>query len=173
MPETDPAALLIEALASASRTLAAAESCTAGLVADRLARVPGASRVFWGSFVAYTVDAKARLLGLDPALVRLHGAVSRETALAMASGALEKSGAHIAVSVTGLAGPDGDGSGQPVGTVWIGIARRGLPPEAVACRFSGDRNVVRNAAAGEAIAELLKRVGPNGPACGTASGQAQ
>ena len=151
MPETDPAALLIETLASASHTLAAAESCTAGLVADRLARVPGASRVFWGSFVAYAVDAKVRLLGVDPALISRHGAVSRETALAMASGALEKSGAHMAVSVTGLAGPEGDGSGQPVGTVWIGIARRGLPPEAVACRFAGDRNAVRAAAAREAI----------------------
>jgi PncC family amidohydrolase len=157
-PGIDPAALLLETLAAASQTLAAAESCTAGLVADRLARIPGASRVFWGSFVTYAADAKERLLGVDPALIRRHGAVSRETALAMASGALEKSGAHIAVSVTGLAGPDGDGSGQPVGTVWIGIARRGLPPEAVACRFAGDRNAVRSAAAGEAIAELLKRV---------------
>jgi PncC family amidohydrolase len=157
-PAPDPAAVLLEALAAASWTLAAAESCTAGLVADRLARIPGASRVFWGSFVAYAADAKERLLGVDPALIRRHGAVSRETALAMASGALERSGAHIAVSVTGLAGPDGDGSGQPVGTVWIGIARRGLPPEAVACRFAGDRNAVRSAAAGRAITELLKRV---------------
>jgi PncC family amidohydrolase len=155
----DPAAVLLEALAAASWTLAAAESCTAGLVADRLARIPGASRVFWGSFVAYAADAKTRLLGVDPALIRRHGAVSRETALAMASGALERSGVHIAVSATGLAGPDGDGSGQPVGTVWIGIARRGLPPEAVACRFAGDRNAVRSAAAGRAITELLKRVG--------------
>jgi PncC family amidohydrolase len=157
IPEPDPAALLIDALAAASHTLAVAESCTAGLVADRLARVPGASRVFWGSFVTYMAEAKERLLGVDPELIRRHGAVSRETALAMASGALEKSGAHSAVSVTGLAGPDGDGSGQPVGTVWIGIARRGLPPEAVACRFAGDRNAIRSAAAAEAIAELLKR----------------
>jgi nicotinamide mononucleotide (NMN) deamidase PncC len=61
------------------------------------------------------------------------------------------------VSVTGLAGPDGDGSGQSVGTVWIGIARRGLPPEAVACCFAGDRNAVRSAAAQKAVEELLKR----------------
>jgi PncC family amidohydrolase len=158
IPETDPAALLIAALAASSQTLAAAESCTAGLVADRLARVPGASRVFWGSFVTYMVDAKTRLLGLDPDLVRRYGPVSRETALAMAAGALEKSGAHLSVSVTGLAGPDDDGSGQPIGTVWIGIGRRGLPGEAVACRFAGDRNAIRAAAAQEAIAELLKRM---------------
>jgi PncC family amidohydrolase len=157
-PKTDPAALLIEALAAASQTLAAAESCTAGLVADRLARVPGASRVLWGSFVAYTADAKTRLLGVDPELIRRHGTVSRETALAMASGALEKSGAHNAVSVTGLAGPDGDGSGQPLGTVWIGTARRGLPPEAAVHRFAGDRNAVRAAAARAAIEELLRLV---------------
>ncbi|MDR1248464.1 MAG: nicotinamide-nucleotide amidohydrolase family protein [Treponema sp.] len=156
--ETDPAAPLIEALAAASQTLVAAESCTAGLVADRLARIPGASRVFWGSFVTYAADAKERVLGVDPELIRRRGAVSRETALAMASGALEKSGAHMAVSVTGLAGPDGDGSGQPVGTVWIGIARRGLPPEAVVRYFAGDRNAVREAAAAEAIAELLRTI---------------
>jgi PncC family amidohydrolase len=170
MPETDPAALLIAALAADSQTLAAAESCTAGLVADRLARVPGASRVFWGSFVAYAADAKARLLGVDPDLIRRHGAVSRETALAMASGALERSGAHIGLSVTGLAGPEGDASGQPVGTVWIGIARRGLPPEAVVRRFAGDRNAVRSAAAQGAIEELLKRVGGNQSGFGTSSG---
>jgi PncC family amidohydrolase len=156
--ETDPAALLLETLAASSQTLAAAESCTAGLVADRLARIPGASRAFWGSFVTYTEDAKTRLLGVDPELLRRHGAVSRETALAMASGALERSGAHIAVSVTGLAGPDGDGSGQSVGTVWIGIARQGLPPEAVLRHFDGDRNTIRAAAAQEAITELLKRI---------------
>jgi PncC family amidohydrolase len=160
---------LIAALASASQTLAAAESCTAGLVADRLARVPGASRVFWGSFVVYMADAKTRLLGVDPGLIRRHGAVSRETALAMASGALEKSGAHIAVSVTGLAGPDGDGSGQPVGTVWIGIARRGLPSDAVVRRFAGDRNALRAAAALGAIEELLKRAGGSRPDSGPAS----
>jgi PncC family amidohydrolase len=153
-PETDPAAALIAALDSASQTLAAAESCTAGLVADRLARIPGASRVFWGSFVVYTADAKERVLGIDPELIRRHGAVSRETALAMASAALEKSGAHIAVSVTGLAGPDGDGTDTPVGTVWIGLARRGLPAEVVVRHLAGDRNAIRTAAAGEVIAEL-------------------
>jgi PncC family amidohydrolase len=158
LQKNEPAALLLEALVSASLTLAAAESCTAGLLADRLASIPGASRAFWGSFVTYAEDAKIRLLGIDPELLRRHGAVSRETALAMASGALERSGAHIAVSVTGLAGPDGDGSGQSIGTVWIGIARRGLPPEAVVRHFEGDRNTIRAAAAQEAITELLKRI---------------
>jgi PncC family amidohydrolase len=149
---------LIETLAAASLTMAAAESCTAGLVADLVAQVPGASRVFWGSFVTYSVDAKIRLLGVDAGTIHRHGAVSRETALAMAEGALEKSGTDAAVSVTGLAGPDGDGSGQSVGTVWIGIARRGLPAEAVCAVLTGDRNAIRRAAAAGAIAELLKRI---------------
>ncbi|WP_010263175.1 CinA family protein [Treponema primitia] len=153
-----PAETLIETLAAASLTLAAAESCTAGLVADLIARVPGASRVFWGSFVTYSVDAKIKLLGVDADTIRRYGAVSRETAAAMAEGALEKSGAGAAVSVTGLAGPDGDGSGQRVGTVWIGTARRGFPVEAVVYHYTGDRSAIRNAAAADAIAELLKKL---------------
>jgi PncC family amidohydrolase len=159
MAEPGPAETLIETLAAASLTLAAAESCTAGLVADSIARVPGASRVFWGSFVTYSVDAKIKLLGIDPGIIRRHGAVSRETARAMAEGALEKSGADVAVSVTGLAGPDGDGSGQRVGTVWIGIARRGAgDAEAVCYQYTGDRSAIRTAAAAAAITELLKRM---------------
>jgi PncC family amidohydrolase len=164
MAESSPAAALIETLAASSLTLAAAESCTAGLVADLIAQVPGASRVFWGSFVTYSVDAKIRLLGVDADSIHRYGAVSRETALAMAEGALEKSGAGAAVSVTGLAGPDGDGSGQKVGTVWIGIAFRGLEDavgpmaEAIRYCYTGDRNAIRKAAAAGAITELLKRM---------------
>ncbi|AEF83530.1 CinA domain protein [Treponema primitia ZAS-2] len=153
-----PAAALITALAAESLTLAAAESCTAGLVADRIARVPGASRVFWGSFVTYSIDAKVKLLGIERELIDRCGAVSRETACAMADGALEKSGAHVAVSVTGLAGPDGDGSGQPVGTVWIGFARQGFSAEALCRHYDGDRSAIRNAAAGDAISILLNRL---------------
>jgi PncC family amidohydrolase len=153
-----PAKILVEALAAKNLCLAAAESCTAGLVADLIARVPGASRVFWGSFVTYSADAKVKLLGVDGETIRYHGAVSRETAAAMACGALKKSGAHIAVSVTGLAGPGGDGSPQPVGTVWIGIARGDSPVETVSRHYDGDRSAIRNAAAADAIAELLKRI---------------
>lgn len=149
---------LIEALSASSLSVAAAESCTAGLVADLIARVPGASRVFWGSFVCYSIDAKIKLLGVDPELIQRHGAVSRETVCAMAEGALEKSGAGAAVAVTGLAGPDGDGSGQRVGSVWIGVALRGSAAAAVLHHYSGDRNDIRNAAAREAIAELLRKI---------------
>jgi PncC family amidohydrolase len=152
---------LVRRLAELGKTAAAAESCTAGLAADLIAQVPGASGVFWGSFVTYSVDAKARMLDVDRALIQKSGAVSRETALAMAEGALAKSGADYALSVTGLAGPEGDGSGLPVGTVWIATASAEGERRASVFRFSGSRNEVRAAAARQGITELLSRL----PAC--------
>ncbi|MDR2257578.1 MAG: nicotinamide-nucleotide amidohydrolase family protein, partial [Treponema sp.] len=95
---------LVKKLYAASWTLVLAESCTAGLASDLIARIPGASRVLWGSFVCYTVEAKISMLGLNRDLIEKYGAVSRETACAMAEGALEKSGAPLAAAVTGLAG---------------------------------------------------------------------
>ncbi|MDR2110015.1 MAG: nicotinamide-nucleotide amidohydrolase family protein [Spirochaetaceae bacterium] len=149
---------LINRLAARSCSLAAAESCTAGLLADLLAQVPGASRVFWGSFVCYTVAAKRRMLGLDEALIRRHGAVSRETACAMVRGVLDRSDAGLAVSVTGLAGPGGDGSSVPVGTVWIGVMTRGTKPEASVFHYGGSRNVIRLSAARDALKVLLNHL---------------
>jgi PncC family amidohydrolase len=146
---------LVELLSASSRTLALAESCTAGLGADMLARIPGASKVFWGSFVCYTVDAKVRMLGLDRAEVERAGAVSGETARSMARGALDRSGAHVAGAVTGLAGPDGDGTAVPVGTVWIALADRKRECRARIFHFDGSRNGVRNAAAVKLAEELL------------------
>ncbi|MDR3336765.1 MAG: CinA family protein [Treponema sp.] len=131
-----------------------AESCTAGLVSSLLAEVPGASAALWGSLVTYTPEAKSLLLGIDAGLLEKYGVVSRETALAMARGALEKSGAHVALSVTGLAGPDGDGSALPVGTVWIGTASRGGRAAGREYRFTGDRNRIREDAAREALRVL-------------------
>jgi PncC family amidohydrolase len=153
---------IIRRAAMAGLKIVTAESCTAGLVADRLASVPGASGVFWGGFVCYTPEAKTRMLGIAAALLEKYGPVSRETALAMAGGALEHSGADLAVSVTGLAGPGGDGSGVPVGTVWIGSARRGGECDALAYHYSGSRQEVRAAAAGEALEVLGRRLGPPG-----------
>jgi PncC family amidohydrolase len=147
---------LIHRASGAGLTLVTAESCTAGLVADLLAAVPGASKVLWGGFICYTEAAKIRMLGVDESLLAQYGAVSRETALAMVNGALEKSSADLAVSVTGLAGPDGDGSGLPVGTVWIGIVRRGEEPAARMYRFAGSRQEVRRAAAREALESLAR-----------------
>jgi PncC family amidohydrolase len=152
------AEILVERLKAVGKFLAAAESCTAGLAADMIARVPGASAVFWGSFVTYTLDAKMKMLGVPWECLQKYGAVSRETACAMARGALEKSGADFALSVTGLAGPDGDGSSVPVGTIWIGLGRQGIEAEAVRFNFSGNRNEIRQKAAETAIEELLKYI---------------
>jgi PncC family amidohydrolase len=158
MAETTAAEGLIRKLTAASRSLAAAESCTAGLVADLLAQVPGASKVFWGSFVCYAAEAKQRMLGIEPEFILRYGAVSGETARAMARGALERSGADTAVSVTGLAGPGDDGSGLPVGTVWIGTVLRGGEPEAVMFHYTGSRNTVRMAAARDALRVLMDKI---------------
>jgi PncC family amidohydrolase len=156
--EDSAAGELVRRLEGLGKKAAAAESCTAGLAADLIARIPGASGVFWGSFVTYSIDAKVRMLGVDRALIEKFGAVSRETALAMAEGALEKSGAGYAVSVTGLAGPGGDGSGLPVGTVWIATASAEGESRASVFTFPGGRNEVRRAAAQKAVAELLSRI---------------
>ncbi|GHU06770.1 competence damage-inducible protein A [Spirochaetia bacterium] len=159
------AAGLVHSLAEAGQTLVLAESCTAGLAASLIAEVPGASNVLWGSYVTYTVDAKHTMIAVDKALIERYGAVSGETALAMADGALEHSAASIAVSVTGLAGPDGDGSAVPVGTVWIGLAARENNKKKVfhsveSFHFNGSRNEVRRAAALELIA-IVKRYTEN------------
>jgi PncC family amidohydrolase len=156
---SSPAEALVRLAAEKGCRIVAAESCTAGLVADSLARVPGASRVLWGSFVTYTVEAKIRMLKVDADMIAGRGAVSRETALAMAEGALAESGADIAVSVTGLAGPDGDGTATPVGTVWMGLAGvppNGVPPnggvpEARVFHYDLERNELRRAAALDAL----------------------
>jgi nicotinamide-nucleotide amidase len=99
------------------RKLALAESCSGGLLAARITDLPGASAYFAGSVVAYSNEAKAELLGVDPGLVEAHGAVSSEVAEAMSQGALERFGADVAVSITGIAGPDGGTEEKPVGYV--------------------------------------------------------
>ncbi len=101
----------------AGRRLGLAESCSGGLMAARITDVPGASEYFAGGVVSYSDEAKAELLGVDPALIAAHGAVSPEVAEAMARGALERFGADIAVAITGIAGPDGGTEEKPVGYV--------------------------------------------------------
>jgi nicotinamide-nucleotide amidase len=105
--------------------IATAESCTGGLIAATLAAVPGASASLERGFVTYSNEAKAEMLGAPAELIREHGAVSREVALAMVEGALANSSADIAVAVTGVAGPDGGTALKPVGLVHIAAARRG------------------------------------------------
>jgi len=115
------------ALRDKGKTLAVAESCTGGRVGEMLTRVPGASDYLLLDAVVYANSAKEAVLGVSPEVLRAHGAVSSETAAAMAEGALRVAGADIAVSTTGVAGPRGGTEDKPVGTVWFGLARKGEP----------------------------------------------
>lgn len=103
-------------------TLSAAESCTGGLLAACLTEVPGASQVFSGGVVSYTNGVKSSLLDVPGSLLDAEGAVSRPVAAAMAEGVRRRAGTHLALAVTGLAGPDGDDRGNPVGLVYIALA---------------------------------------------------
>jgi nicotinamide-nucleotide amidase len=141
---TARAAALIARYASLGLKIATAESCTGGLVAGLLTDVPGSSAVLERGFVTYSNDAKRELLGVPAATLEAHGAVSEATARAMAEGALAHSHAQVAVSVTGVAGPDGGTAAKPVGLVHFACARRGGPTVAREERF-GDigRDAVR------------------------------
>ena len=117
-------AIVVRLLTENRLTLTTAESCTGGLISNRITDVPGASAVFTYGFVTYANAAKTSLLGVSPADLATHGAVSETVACQMAAGALRASGADIAVAVTGIAGPDGGTPEKPVGTAWIGLATR-------------------------------------------------
>ena len=138
--------------------LVLAESCTGGLIAGTITGVAGASSVLERGWVTYSNEAKQEELGVDPAIIDAHGAVSAETAAAMAAGALAHAPApaQVALSVTGIAGPGGGSAGKPVGLVWFGLARRGDGPPSTSSRvFSGDRAAVREAAIRRGLELLL------------------
>ena len=116
--------VVVRLLAGKRLTVALAESCTGGFVANRLTNVPGASAVLHSSCVTYSNDAKQKLLGVRPETLARHGAVSRETASEMAQGARAASGADFGLSITGIAGPGGGSPGKPVGTVFMALADR-------------------------------------------------
>jgi nicotinamide-nucleotide amidase len=120
--ETEMSAAVVARAAKAGLSLACAESCTGGLVGAAITDVPGASRVFQGTAVCYSNEAKIRLLGVNPKTLENHGAVSEECALEMASGARRLFGSDISVAVTGIAGPEGGTREKPVGTVWFAVS---------------------------------------------------
>ena len=125
MAELDKARVLLNLCCARKLTIATAESCTGGLVAATLTEIPGSSDVFERGFVTYSDAAKAAMLGVPTLVLQRFGAVSRETAEAMAQGALAHSLADLAVSITGIAGPGGGSPGKPVGLVHFAAAARG------------------------------------------------
>lgn len=149
-------ALVLEACRTRKLTLATAESCTGGLVAARLTSVPGSSDVFRGGIVAYEDGVKSDQLGVPPVTLARHGAVSAETAAAMATGARRTFGADVAVSVTGIAGPTGGTAAKPVGLVFLHAESSG-GSEVLETRLTGDRETIRRRAAGLAL-HLVRRL---------------
>ena len=135
--------------------LATAESCTGGMIAVACTDLSGSSNWFERGFVTYSNEAKTEQLGVDPALIAQHGAVSEVVVRAMAFGAVRHSRAQVSVAVTGVAGPTGGSPQKPVGTVWFGFQVDGrLTSETL--RFDGDRAAVRSATVDHALQRLLQ-----------------
>ncbi len=150
------AAALLDACRTRGLMLATAESCTGGLIAAALTAIAGSSDVLDRGFVTYSNEAKQEMLGVAPELIHVHGAVSEQVARAMAEGAVARSRAHRAVSVTGVAGPGGGTEAKPVGLVWFGVAQRDGITAASSYIFPGDRAAVRAATVAHALALLVR-----------------
>lgn len=151
----EAARALLDLCRAKKLTIAAAELCTGGLLAATLTEIPGSSEVFDRGFVTYSNDAKTAMLGVPADLIESRGAVSRETAQAMASGALAHAGVDLAVAITGIAGPGGAMPGKPVGLVHFAAASRGGQRHDQARQF-GDigRAAVRRELVRQALAML-------------------
>ena len=156
-------------LASRGLTVAAAESCTGGLMTSRLTDVPGSSRYIRHAVVAYANDVKTKVLGVDPALLEAHGAVSEQVARAMAEGIRAVAGADFGVGITGIAGPDGGSPAKPVGTVAVAVADAGGTRSRM-FRFHGERDLVKFQAS-QAGLDMVRRVLQGHPSApGSAAG---
>ena len=146
-----------QTLKEAGLLLATAESCTGGWVAQVVTHTAGSSEWFDCGFVSYSNKAKGGLLGVPREVIRRHGAVSEETAAAMAAGAIERSQAGVALGITGVAGPTGGSPDKPVGTVCFAWCLRGAEPEAERCQFDGDREAIRRQSVVHALTGLIER----------------
>jgi nicotinamide-nucleotide amidase len=134
--------------------LVVAESCTGGGLGESITAISGSSNWFDRGFITYSNESKIEMLGVDSAIIDQHGAVSNETVLAMAKGALMRSAAQIGVAISGIAGPDGGSPEKPVGTVWIAWAGK-IGQRAQVFLFSGDRLAVRQQAVEAALKGIL------------------
>ena len=150
--------VLIETLTAREATVALAESCTGGFLANKLTNVAGASRVFLAGFVTYANEAKTSALGVPAELIAQNGAVSAPVARAMAEGAVRTSGAKFALSTTGIAGPDGGTVEKPVGTVYVALAENEKASVVQRHRFPTDRETFKQLVAQTALDLLLRRL---------------
>ncbi|MBQ7096789.1 MAG: CinA family protein [Clostridia bacterium] len=148
-------ALLVELLVKEKMKLATAESCTGGLIAQKITSVPGASECFDCGVVTYSNEQKSKLLGVSEKTLEKYGAVSMQTALEMCKGVKELANADFGISVTGIAGPGGGTEEKPVGTVWIGICGKNIH-RAERFLFDGDRNQVRESTANTALNMVME-----------------
>ena len=155
--DADLAAVVLDACRTRGLTIGVGESCTGGMLGERLTAVAGASDVFMGGVIAYANAIKSGLLGVPAGMIREHGAVSEQVARAMASGARDRTGAEIGVGVTGIAGPDGGTPDKPVGTVWIVVDFAG-EVSAVLLKLWGDRQEIRERAAQAALNLVRKTI---------------
>ncbi|WP_058492739.1 CinA family protein [Legionella worsleiensis] len=140
--------------------LVTAESCTGGLISGYLTEIPGSSTWFERGFVTYSNLAKQEMLSVSAELLTQFGAVSEEVAAAMAVGALRHSAGHVALSVTGIAGPDGGSIDKPVGTVCFGWAMQHSSPVTLKMQFNGTRHDIRQAACYQALQGVLSLLKP-------------
>lgn len=158
MNNFDIAIEVINTLRDNSLTLVTAESCTGGLIASTITDISGSSDVFHGGFVSYANAAKTNMLGVDDALIKTHGAVSRKVAIAMAEGALKNSPANIAVAVTGIAGPTGGTVEKPVGLVHIAVVTASISNAHKFMFENANRSEVRVKTVYKALEMVLKLV---------------
>jgi nicotinamide-nucleotide amidase len=147
--------VVVKLLMQRNQTIAVAESCTGGLLANRITNVPGASAVFLGGYVCYANQAKIDMLDIDPALIEKHGAVSEQVAYALVEGARARGRSHYALATTGVAGPGGGTPEKPVGTVYIALAESGKTIMKKLF-FPSDRETFKQIATQTAF-ELLRR----------------
>jgi nicotinamide-nucleotide amidase len=139
-------------------SLATAESCTGGWVAQAVTAISGSSEWFERGYVTYSNDAKTEMLGVAAGTLDAHGAVSEQTAREMAAGALANSKAHISVAITGVAGPTGGSADKPVGMVCLAWAVKGGAVSAATRQFAGDRDSVRRQSVIVALQGVIERV---------------
>lgn len=156
------AKLALEAACRQKLSIVTAESCTAGKLAMHLSEAPGASEFLHGGFITYTKANKTKVLGVPAGLLQAKGAVCSDVAVAMAEGALARSPANLAVAITGVAGPEPDEDGNPVGLVCIAVARHGLKTMYADKRYPDlGRDRIRERAVADALTQLIRMLEAN------------